>query len=63
MTLQQQAHGLIDRLSDESLQNVILLMRRMLPRESAEVETVVKSPDSISPKMKAYQRMQELRRL
>ena len=62
MTLQQQAYGLIDRLPDDSVQVVIQVMRRMLPRDRNVVKTTVRSSDSITPKMKAYLRMQELRK-
>ena len=62
MTLQQQAYGLIDRLPDDSVQVVIQVMRRMLPRDRDVVKTTVRSSDSITPKMKAYLRMQELRK-
>ena len=60
MTLQQQAYGLIDRLSDDSVQVVIQVMERMLPQE--EKAATVKDPEVISPKMKAYLRIQELRK-
>ena len=62
MTLQQQAYGLIDRLPDDSVQVVIQVMRRMLPRDKDEVKTTAQSSDSITPKMKAYLRIQELRK-
>ena len=62
MTLQQQAYGLIDRLPDDSVQVVIQVMRRMLPREKEAVKATVRSSDTVSPKMKAYLRMQELRK-
>lgn len=62
MTLQQQAYGLIDKLPDDSVQVVIQVMRRMLPRDRNVVKTTVRSSDLIKPKMKAYLRMQELRK-
>lgn len=62
MTLQQQAYGLIDRLPDDSVQVVIQVMRRMLPRDKGVVKTAARSSDSVTPKMKAYLRMQELRK-
>ena len=63
MTVQQQAYGLIDRLSEDSVQVVIQLMERMLPYESKN--SVVKETRDISytPKMRAYLRMQELRKI
>ena len=60
MTLQQQAYGLIDRLSDDSVQVVIQVMERMLPQE--EKAATAKDSEVISPKMKAYLRIQELRK-
>ena len=62
MTLQQQAYRLIDRLPNDSVQVVIQFMRRMLPREKDMVKTTERSSDSLTPKMKAYLRMQELRK-
>lgn len=60
MTIQQQAYGLIDRLPDDSVQVMIQVMRRMLPYEKEELD--VKDSNSETPKMKAYMRMQELRK-
>ncbi|MBR1708164.1 MAG: hypothetical protein IJ719_04955 [Clostridia bacterium] len=62
MTLQQQAYGLIDRLPDDSVQVVIQVMRRMLPRDKDVARTAARLSDSVTPKMKAYLRMQELRK-
>lgn len=39
MTIQQQAYGLIDRLSEDSIQAVIQVMKRMLPNEGQKTET------------------------
>ena len=52
MTLQQQAYRLIDRLPDDSVQVVIQVMRRMLPRDKDEAKTAAQSSDSLSPVMK-----------
>ncbi len=60
MTIQQQAYGLIDQLSEESVQVVIQVMRLMLPH-SPKSEMVSKEND-LTPKMKAYLKMQELRK-
>ena len=60
MTLQQQAYGLIDRLSDDSVQVVIQVMKRMLPQEDRSDK--LKKSEMITPKMKAYLRIQELRK-
>ena len=62
MTLQQQAYGLIDRLPDDSVQVVIQVMRRMLPREVKGNVSSTSHSEEPSPKMKAYLRMQELRK-
>ncbi len=62
MTLQQQAYGLIDKLPDDSVQVVIQVMRRMLPYDRQRVKTATKISETISPKMRAYIRMQELRK-
>ena len=59
MTLQQQAYGLIDRLSDDSVQVIIQVMKRMLPQEDRSDK--LKKSEMITPKMKAYLRIQELR--
>ena len=60
MTLQQQAYGLIDRLSDDSVQIIIQVMIRMLPEKRERADT--KESEANTPKMKAYLRMQELRK-
>ena len=61
MTLQQQAYGLIDALSDDSVLVVIQVMKRMLPHETkVDGDSLGLSEDS--PKMRAYLKMQELRK-
>ena len=60
MTLQQQAYDLIDRLPDDSVQVIIQVMKRMLPYEKPLKNA--SSEGDMSPKMKAYMRMQELRK-
>ena len=60
MTVHQRAYNLIDQLDEEDVQIVIRLMIRLLPTDKHEkTET---STDSISPKMKAFLRMEQLRR-
>ena len=61
MTLQQQAYGLIDRLPEDSVQVIILVMKKMLPLEHENEKKSALSYDQVTPKMKAYLRMQELR--
>ena len=60
MTLQQQAYGLIDKLPEDSVQIVIQVMRKMLPH-GGNVHAADHSEEP-SSKMKAYRRMQELRK-
>ena len=62
MTLRQQAYGLIKQLSDESVYALIQVMMRMLPHEHDDVKTEEDRPGPVSSKMKAYLRMQELRK-
>ena len=62
MTLQQQAYGLIDRLSDESVSALIQVMTRMLPHERGGAEVEEHTDGEVSLKMKAYLRMRELRK-
>ena len=62
MTLQQQAYGLINQLSDESVYVLIQVMMRMLPHEHDDVKIVEDRPGPVSSKMKAYLRIQELRK-
>ena len=62
MTLQQQAHGLIDSLSDDCVKVVIQVMQRMQPKKQQIKQTDQKTSDVLTPKMKAYLRMQELRK-
>ena len=62
MTLQQQAYGLIDRLSDESVYALIQVMMRMLPYENNDVKTAEDTAGPVSSKMRASLRMQGLRK-
>ena len=62
MTVQQQAYGLIDELTDESVQVVIQDMKKMLPQERKAKVVNDEHAVSDTPKMQAYKRMQELRR-
>ena len=63
MTIQQQAYGLIDRLSEDSIQVVIQVMKRMLPNENMKTEAKEVAAETDSAKMKAYLRIQELRKI
>ena len=62
MTLRQQAYSLIDSLPDDSVRSVIRVMRTMLPGDGRKTGTKNASSDVDSSKMKAYLRMQELRK-
>ena len=63
MTLQQQAWGLINELQEEGVQAVIQVMILMLPQKKKNYETDDKGDPSVSPKMRAYLKMQELRKV
>lgn len=62
MTLRQQAYSLIDSLPDDSARAIIRVMRTMLPGDGRKTGTKNASSDVDSSKMKAYLRMQELRK-
>ena len=63
MTLQQQAvYGLLYKLPDESAHIVIQVIRRMLWREREKIQNVSVTVVVVTPKMKAFLRMQELRK-
>lgn len=55
MTVRQEAYRWIDRLPDESVKVVIQVMKRMVPSD------VVQPAEEKSPKMQAFERMQQLR--
>ena len=60
MTVHQKAYDLIDQLDEEDIQAVIQIMIRMLPAVKKEKNDSLS--DSISPKMKAFLRMEQLRK-
>lgn len=62
MSLQEQAYVLIDKLPEESIRVVIQVMKCMLPDDKKNATETSKPSGGISPKMKAYLRMQELRK-
>lgn len=62
MTMRQQAYGLIDRLSDDSVQLVIQVMKKMLPHDRENKAAITPVDSETSAKMRAYLRMQELRK-
>ena len=60
MTVHQRAYDLIDQLGEDDVQAVIQVMIRLLPKaKQGKKET---STDSVSPKMKAFLRMEQLRK-
>ena len=62
MTLQQQAYDLIDRLPKDRVEVVIQVMIKMMPVEyNSDTSSSFKKKED-SPKMRAYKRMQELRK-
>ena len=57
MTVREEAYGLIDRLPEDSVRAVVQIMRRMTPAiKKAE------RPNTLTPKMKAFHELQELRK-
>ena len=60
MTVQQRAYDLIDQLGEDDVQAVIQVMIRLLP--SVKQKKKETSTDSVSPKMKAFLRMEQLRK-
>ena len=59
MTVRQKAHGLIDRMPEESVQALIPVMARLIPFRKKQNE---KESEDISPKMQAFLDMQEMRK-
>ena len=60
MTVHQRAYDLIDQLGEDDVQAVIQVMIRLLP--SVKQKKKETSTDSVSPKMKAFLRMEQLRK-
>ena len=61
MTVHERAYDLIDQLDEDDVRAVIQVMIRLLPTIKAEKEEA--TSDSISPKMKAFLRMEQLRKI
>ena len=59
MTVRQEAHGLIDRMPEESVRALIPVMARLIPfgKTNSATQTA-----GISPKMQAFLDMQEMRK-
>ena len=57
MTIQQEAHNLIDVLPDESVANLVSIMLLLPKKDKVIVD------DKISIKQKAFNRMEELRKI
>ena len=62
MTAHQRAQSLLDQFSEEGVEILIPVMIRMLAYEEQSTDTPKAAEDSQSPKMKAFLRMQELRK-
>ncbi len=60
MTVRQEAHGLIDRMPEESVRALIPVMAKLIP--FMKNKSVPQTAD-ISPKMQAFLDMQEMRKL
>jgi len=59
MTVRQEAHGLIDRMPEESVQALIPVMARLIQFKKNDT---VASNQNTSPKMQAFLDMQEMRK-
>ncbi len=59
MTVRQKAHGLIDRMPEESIQALIPVMTKLIPFTTKQP---AKKASEHSPKMQAFLDMQEMRK-
>ncbi len=59
MTVRQEAHGLIDRMPEESVRALIPVMAKLIPFRKKPMET---HSSNTSPKMQAFRDMQEMRK-
>ena len=59
MTVRQEAHGLIDRMPEESVRALIPVMAKLIPFRKKKTEN---QTADISPKMQAFLDMQEMRK-
>lgn len=59
MTVRQEAHGLIDRMPEESVRALIPVMAKLIPFRK---KNDTANPADISPKMQAFLDMQEMRK-
>ena len=62
MTVRQEAYKWIDRLPEESVHALIQVMRRMTMNEHETLKPTVAETDGLTEKMRAFTRMQALRR-
>ena len=58
MTVREEAYGLIDRLPEDSVKAVIQIMIRMAPEQKKETKPTA----ALTPKMKAFQELQAMRK-
>ena len=59
MTVRQEAHGLIDRMPEESVRALIPVMSKLIPFKK-KIDGVY--TNDVSPKMQAFLEMQEMRK-
>ena len=58
MTVREEAYGLIDRLPEDSVRAVIQIMRKMSPVQKKKAIHA----NAVTPKIKAYLELQEMRK-
>ncbi|MBO6303546.1 MAG: hypothetical protein J6M62_00505 [Selenomonadaceae bacterium] len=64
MTIRQEAYSLIDALPDESVANLVSIMLLLPKRDTIIIEDKINIKEfSKSDKQKAFQRMEELRKI
>ena len=59
VTVRQEAHGLIDRMPEESVRALLPVMVKLIPFQKREKQTDKAFP---SPRMQAFLNMQEMRK-
>ena len=59
MTARQEAHGLIDKMPEESVRALIPVMAKLIPFRKKQTE---EKTNEVSPKMQAFLDMQEMRK-
>ena len=59
MTARQEAHGLIDKMPEESIRALIPVMAKLIPFRKKQT---AEKTSEVSPKMQAFLDMQEMRK-